>query len=221
MIMLARTASVEQPCDERFAAFATGPRSGPVAYSIAADRPLGCALTEPSDDLQRPQPYAPATESRSVPRNQRWAGWLSTRRCQIIDSAMRGEGNGSGRIVKGQIATRSTATRRGTTATDLEPISKNINEWSGTFAVTCRTKPRSASASSTKFVSQPPEVLVTWDKAAKLSNDSTGSAATGLSLDKMATYSSLRRPVHLKRSPPSISVVKAKSTSPSSSWSRM
>ena len=110
--------------------------------------------------------HAPTAAARSVPRNQRWAGWLSSRRCQIIESETRGEAKGNGRIARGQMATRSGDTPR-TTASELEPISKNISECSGTFAMTRRTKPRSASASSMKLVSSPPDVLLTWGSAAK------------------------------------------------------
>ena len=48
-----------------------------------------------------------------MPRNQRWAGWLSRRRCQIIDSVMRGDGNGSSFTIKGHTSDRPLAERRG------------------------------------------------------------------------------------------------------------
>ena len=70
----------------------------------------------------------------SVPRSHRWAAWLSSRRCQIIDSPTRGERNGNARIVSAQTAMRSVATRRGTTASVLEPMRMDTTECSGTIA---------------------------------------------------------------------------------------
>jgi hypothetical protein len=88
-------------------------------------------------------------------RSQRWATWLSSRRCQIIDSTMRGEGNGSSLTMSGHMRTRSSATRRCTTARWSESTSISGIERNGTRVAIVRASPRSSSASSMKFVSSP------------------------------------------------------------------
>ena len=123
--------------------------------------------------------YASITAARIVPRSQRCAGWLSSRRCQIIESDTRGEGNGRGRIISGPIATRAEATRRGTTAIEPKSINRNISECNGTLAATCRAKPYLASASSIALESSPPDVLTICGSVAKCSIESSGSTANG------------------------------------------
>ena len=77
--------------------------------------------------------YDSLTDARSVARSQRWAAWWSSRRCQIIESDTRGDTNGSGRMVSGLAVMKSAATRRGTTASALDPTRTDLKECSGTL----------------------------------------------------------------------------------------
>ena len=67
---------------------------------------LGFAVINPDTRGRNEARRQCRTDFLIISRNHRWAGWLSSRRCQIIDRSMRGVRNGSSFWTSGRTLTR-------------------------------------------------------------------------------------------------------------------